>query len=231
MSVRLITEREEDTPKRVFIVGQYKKPFIEMFLSRTGYCGTLNLADADICLFTGGPDVDPQLYGQKKHKTTYLSEQRDTEDLDAYINSEHCLRVGVCRGAQFLNVMNGGSLWQDVNNHRAPHFMVDLQTGQNLWVTSTHHQMMIPGETAYRVAVCHCADRKETDTKIWTKDSAKKRDPEADDWEVLWYEESSSLCFQPHPENISATEELKQYFFQKLWTAHRLHKKRLEKAA
>lgn len=218
--------------KRVYIVGQYKKPYIELFLRRPSFVGTLNIADADIVVFTGGPDVDPQLYGQDKIIQTHLSPFRDKEDLKAWEGSTHCLRVGICRGAQFLNVMNGGKMWQDVDNHRTSHFMFDLQTSQKIWVTSTHHQQMIPHKDAFKVATCHVSERKEDDKRVWKRKDNPKFDDYRDDWEVLWYEDTASLCFQPHPEALDASEELRTYFFQKLHTAYNIyHSQLLAKAS
>lgn len=68
-------------------------------------------------LFTGGPDVDPALYGQKKEDFCgAICEKRDamemklfrlTFDLDKPI-------LGICRGIQLMNVALGGTLYQDI---------------------------------------------------------------------------------------------------------------------
>lgn len=216
--------------RTVYIVGPYQKPFRDLFLSRTGYRGTLNIAEADIVLFTGGPDIDPSLYGEQRHKLTNTSDKRDEEDLKAWAESGHALRVGICRGAQFLNVMCGGKLWQDVDGHRTSHHIFDLQTGQKIFATSTHHQMMIPSPDAYKVAICHVANKKENDAFTWRRPEDTKVDPHREDHEVLWYEEQNCLCFQPHPENLSASVELRTYFFQKLWTAYQIYLRNLQKA-
>jgi putative glutamine amidotransferase len=75
------------------------------------------LAGADALVLTGGPDVDPTRYGQTRHPADY--------GIDAGIDDheEALLRLAVdrdlpilavCRGAQLLNVVFGGTLIQDL---------------------------------------------------------------------------------------------------------------------
>jgi len=78
---------------------------------------------ADFCkacdgiLFTGGVDVDPGMYGEKRHPM--LGETaRYRDSLEARVFSEFYKTekpiLGICRGAQIINVLLGGSLWQDI---------------------------------------------------------------------------------------------------------------------
>jgi len=77
-------------------------------------------------LFTGGQDVDPQMYGQPLY--TFCNEiypPRDTMEtllLNAVIRLDKPI-FGVCRGLQFINAILGGSLYQDIveqMNHKHP---------------------------------------------------------------------------------------------------------------
>jgi putative glutamine amidotransferase len=69
-------------------------------------------------LFTGGHDVNPELYGQEK--TNYCEEICGIRDqMEAYIFREAVLNqkksaLGICRGIQLFNVLLGGSLYQDI---------------------------------------------------------------------------------------------------------------------
>jgi putative glutamine amidotransferase len=73
-----------------------------------------------ICL-SGGPDLDPNAYGARRH-----GELGPTEpSLDAFelaLAREAARRgtplLGICRGAQTLNVARGGTLVQHVDGHR-----------------------------------------------------------------------------------------------------------------
>lgn len=99
----------------------------------------------DAVVFTGGADVTPALYGEEKGDLTNNHEARDIEDVGLFgIAKRRKLPMfGICRGAQFLTVMNGGILRQHVENHALPGVHeITTSTGERLSVTSTHHQMM-----------------------------------------------------------------------------------------
>ena len=68
-------------------------------LADAGYKITLNNEEADIVIFTGGEDVDPSLYHEEKHPTTYSNLNRDLYERDKF---EHIkpnqLAIGICRG-------------------------------------------------------------------------------------------------------------------------------------
>ncbi len=225
-------------PKLVYIVGQNKLPFIRMFEWRNGakpespFLGVTRIENADIVLFGGGADIDPKLYGQKAIAGTHISKMRDDEDIEAYGLANGKVKVGICRGAQFLNVMNGGSLWQDVDHHRTPHSIREIGTSKKIWASSTHHQQMIPGPTATRVAMAEdLSQTKRSDNKIfYRRHGVVDVSPEAIDWEVLWYKGTSSLCFQPHPE-MEAMIQCRAYFFYKLAEVMAEHEKTMEKVA
>jgi gamma-glutamyl-gamma-aminobutyrate hydrolase PuuD len=122
-----------------------------------------NLADADIVLFTGGEDVDPSLYGKQKHHTTYSNIHRDLQEKEIFDQVKpNQLCLGICRGSQFLCVMNKGILVQNVNNHATfgTHQIYD-RLGNVYEITSTHHQMQYPfllPETNYTV-LYHAGNR------------------------------------------------------------------------
>lgn len=103
--------------------------------------------DATVVLFTGGEDVTPELYGKEKHPTTYCNISRDIIEKDIFDSMRpDQVAFGICRGSQFLCVMNGGILVQDCDNHAmyGTHSIVDVATGEKYEITSTHHQMQYP---------------------------------------------------------------------------------------
>ncbi|WP_344757393.1 gamma-glutamyl-gamma-aminobutyrate hydrolase family protein [Gryllotalpicola koreensis] len=73
------------------------------------------LARLDGLIVAGGVDVDPALYGQARHEKTDAPQQvRDAWDLallDAAIAAQVPF-LAICRGAQVLNVLRGGTLHQ-----------------------------------------------------------------------------------------------------------------------
>lgn len=75
------------------------------------------LSGLDGLVLSGGLDVDPQIYGEsERHPTVRVEEDRDLLELPlcrAALASGLPV-LGICRGAQLLNVAAGGRLWQDL---------------------------------------------------------------------------------------------------------------------
>jgi gamma-glutamyl-gamma-aminobutyrate hydrolase PuuD len=119
--------------------------------------------------------------------------------------------AGICRGGQFLNVMNGGKMWQHVNNHAMAgvHPAENIKTGEVIDVTSTHHQMMRPSEQGVILLTASLSTRKETATErvLGKKES---------DIESVFYPKTNNLCFQPHPEYVSVNHPCQVLFFRYL---------------
>ena len=183
---------------RVLVVGggfQYLKMFFD-----AGFKGATSVEDADIICFTGGEDVDPRFYAEKPIPETYYNTKRDELEAQIYGYALGAKKpmIGICRGSQFLNVMNGGKLWQDVNNHaiRGGHDVIDLRSGEVKHnMTSTHHQQMRPADDGEILALASLSTR-----KVSATEKVEREEPEQDDVEVVWYPGSLCLCFQPHPE-------------------------------
>ena len=75
------------------------------------------LADSfDGFLFTGGPDVSPELYGESDRGLCVVSPVRDAKEtqlLKAVLKEDKPV-LGICRGIQIINAALGGTLWQDI---------------------------------------------------------------------------------------------------------------------
>lgn len=189
---------------KVSVVGQDFN-ISNLFNRKPGFDFIRSHPKADILVFTGGADIEPKLYGETPLKETHFSPARDKEDLASWEEFRHSgkLMVGICRGAQFLNVMNGGKLWQHVNNHRSgTHMMIDTLGGDTIEVTSTHHQMMIPSKDAEILGIAFESTEWENQKERWRIASTNNRHDQVPqyDTEIVWYKDSKSLCFQPHPE-------------------------------
>jgi gamma-glutamyl-gamma-aminobutyrate hydrolase PuuD len=159
-----------------------------------------SLKEADIIIFSGGTDISPTIYGEfAVHPLTQRPDRRrDALEGKIYLAAlaKKKVLVGVCRGAQLLNCLNGGTLWQHVDNHRNTTHMVTY-TGPNgdrygVITTSDHHQMMRPAKHARILGVCNKATVKCTATEEHPADDI--------DAEIVWYPRTKSLCYQPHPE-------------------------------
>lgn len=161
-----------------------------------GFSSVTDLKKADLVLFTGGEDVSPHLYGERIHRSTRSNPRRDDIEVKVYKAAlqKKLPMVGICRGGQFLNVMNGGKLYQDIEDHVHPH-IVEHMSGEKFYVTSTHHQGMIPRlKDATIIAVSDLPSRCESPLPNGVSICSAKVH------EVVLYEKTKSLCFQPHPE-------------------------------
>jgi hypothetical protein len=173
--------------------------------------------DADMIVFNGGTDIGTPLYGEKAVYThSSRPSQRDRVEMEIFQNFPNTFKVGICRGSQFLNVMNGGRLWQDVTNHGRSHLMLDIRTGEKVMVTSTHHQMMRPNrEKGIVIGISDEATEKFSEHDHWSARGGVFFDDDHKDTEIVWYPDTRSLCVQGHPEYVPGTH-FAEYFFQLL---------------
>ncbi len=138
--------------KSIYVVGgaiNYANYFI-----RAGWSLTEDMKAADLVMFTGGEDVSPILYNQEKHPRTWASKYRDAEEVAEYKKAAELGKpmIGICRGAQFLTVMAGGKLIQDVTNHAiGGRHLMTLADDRTFPINSLHHQMCDPTGTEHEM--------------------------------------------------------------------------------
>lgn len=202
--------------RKVYVVGG-DRGIEKMFNSHPEYCTTEIFNEADLYCFTGGADVSPELYFAKHHPTTGVNAMRDLEEANAFSAILHLgtPMVGICRGSQFLCVMNGGSLYQDVDKHAIWGTHECFYENENMHVTnyqvtSTHHQMQNPYtlKNAFEIwgfaHLCTYRDSEKIERKKLThRDHA--------DVEIVYWPETKCLGFQGHPEYES--KECRDLFF------------------
>lgn len=222
MSSKTKNKTQEPTKSsrpKIWVVGggmDYIKLFYDL-----GCDGAKNLDDADVVLFTGGADVTPDLYNEPCMPKTNFDRLRDQKEQAIYEAAKtlEIPMVGICRGGQFLNVMNGGSMFQHVTGHAMPGTHLarieippyggrDKSIRRTINVTSTHHQMMRPTEEAIVLMTAQCSYERHTPGKTYIG----KADDDHPDIEAVFYDETNCLCFQPHPEVARAPAELVDFF-------------------
>lgn len=209
--------------KKVYLSpgGAFRSDVRMLWMNNPDYVGTNKVNEADVVCWLGGPDLDPQLYGQSPLDGVHISPSMDKADLEtwALVSDKDVLKVGICRGGQLLNVLCGGSMWQHVNNHSIRHSIYDIHLRIPVSVTSLHHQMMIPADKGATVVAFTCmATEKRNLGTSWkltlpgkdvvlpsdllssrSKLSVKEKFFRTD-YEVLWYKDQRCFCYQPHPE-------------------------------
>lgn len=191
---------------KVFIVNG-SQAYRNLFTS-LGHSLTQKLEDAELVVFTGGADVTPSLYGDTRHCATGIDANRDDDEGEVFkiFRRKTIPMVGICRGAQFLNVMSGGRMYQHVSNHTRDHAITDLETGETVEVSSTHHQMMMPSTDGLLVASSTLGGSRE-----WFDGQVARKDISKEDIEVVYYKQTNCLCFQPHPE-FDGYPQMREYF-------------------
>lgn len=68
-------------------------------------------------LMTGGHDVSPELYGEEpKENCGAVCRERDVMETEIYRRAVEQDKpvLGICRGIQLMNVLEGGTLYQDI---------------------------------------------------------------------------------------------------------------------
>ena len=199
---------------KVFIV-ESSLGYSSMFLAN-GWKVVSDIYDADLVQFTGGADVDPSLYGEVAMPNTHYNRARDDAEIAIYhlARSLNIPMAGICRGAQFLNVMNDGKMYQHVDGHALgrTHPMY-TEDGRTIDVTSTHHQMMIPSDKGIVLAIAHQSKRRE---RMYRGDMYMVETSVHDDVEVVFYPDTKCICYQPHPEYVEADHECQVYYFELL---------------
>lgn len=160
------------------------------------------IRDANIVIFTGGTDISPTIYGEfgAHPKTQRPDKSRDRIEIaiaKAAMANKKCL-VGICRGGQLLNCLNGGKLFQHVDNHgMGDHFtMYQAPSGKivNIMTRGDHHQMMRPAREGAKIIGWA---KRSTIRSTFQEDFVRG---EEIDPEIIWYPSTRTLCFQPHPE-------------------------------
>lgn len=117
----------EDT--QVYIDAVKKTGAIPILLPqiRTVEDANNSLKTVDAIIMTGGEDIGPAYYNEKPmEKLETVKEDRDISDyllLTTAIEKNYPI-LGTCRGMQFLNVVQGGTLYQDFPSQRATDILI-----------------------------------------------------------------------------------------------------------
>ncbi len=184
--------------KRVLFVGNcFLSGAVKMFRD-AGCEPAKNVDDAELVVFLGGADINPDLYNEPRHRTTHFDAARDEAEIAIYHRAE-ILKVpmfGICRGMQFIHAMSGGKLWQDVRHHAGPsHSITDIETGEKLMSTSLHHQMC--RYDGRQVPVAHSS---ETLSKLYCAGSGELTSNSEIELEAAYYPKINAFGTQGHPE-------------------------------
>jgi gamma-glutamyl-gamma-aminobutyrate hydrolase PuuD len=190
--------------KVLILPGDSYSSAVKMF-ERHGWDCVSSNEDFDLICFLGGTDVDPAVYGAERHPMTQtpdtLRDKTEVSWFNEYPTSK--AKVGICRGGQLLNVLNGGGMIQHLGETRSGVVKAqkydDIGSNKYIDVLVDHHQGMINYDTDWCGYQLLRAANHHGDTVVSY---------------ACYHPETKSLCFQPHPEwGHKGTED---YFFQLL---------------
>lgn len=202
MNMYGITSFPDFEGKKAYILGGAFFGDVVRLFAEAGFERADSVEEADVVVFSGGTDVNPALYGAQRHPRTQASNTtRDEYEKAVYelALKEGKIMYGICRGAQFLHVMNGGELWQHVEGHAGPdHLIYDLDDDLCVEVTSYHHQMLALNTKLEVLAVCvdQISRRFESDTMTLALGESETEI----EIEAGYYLDTKCLFVQGHPE-------------------------------
>ncbi len=109
-------------PKILLSIGGKKENYINAVEGAGGEAFAAYLPEVDLSfdalILGGGPDLHPKYYGEEIKGSKNIDRARDEAELklaEAFIKAGKPV-MGICRGAQLLNVYFGGALYQHIDS-------------------------------------------------------------------------------------------------------------------
>ncbi|MCL2547776.1 MAG: gamma-glutamyl-gamma-aminobutyrate hydrolase family protein [Symbiobacteriaceae bacterium] len=107
----------------------------------------------DGLLISGGPDLDPAYYGENPWpKLGSICPERDESEialLKAFLKTGKPI-LGICRGEQALNVVLGGTIYQDLATQYPDAGLIKHAQEGPRWYTS-HQASIVPGSRLHSI--------------------------------------------------------------------------------
>lgn len=170
----------------------------------------------DGLLVPGGPDIDPDLYGEAKIDACgafcRYEDEYDMELIKEAVKQNKPI-LAICRGMQVMNVLYGGTLYQDIPSQ---------------YETNIQHQRIVKGVEIYHTATLDKDSKLAQILGAWenikvnsshhqsVKDLAEgfKVTGKAPDGivESMENEDGSIICVQWHPERMQNEEMYRKLF-------------------
>ena len=176
-------------------------PFRALFQAQTNLAYVDSLKGIDAILLWGGEDISPSLYAETPIPCAGPAQPSDRDlfelELCRQAHQEGKPIIGVCRGSQFVCAFAGGKLVQDVTGHGSSsgHEISTLDF-KNFTVTSSHHQMMYPYNTAHTMLAWSTQKR----SAHYRGLSKNEEEVLVDEPEVVYFPEVNGFAVQCHPE-------------------------------
>lgn len=179
---------------------------------------------ADCYVFTGGQDINPELYGEKCGKHMWNGNfDRDKYEIEMWRLAQKLGKYsfGICRGGQLVCCLSGGKLIQHLE-HPSSH-EIYLNNGNSFRGNSIHHQACYPwnlhndeyellGWCLEESRIHLNGDNKEIEfpSYAYTPEGILMEP------EILWFPKTKSLMCQGHPEMSSYNSPFVKYLNEKI---------------
>lgn len=172
-----------------------------------------NPNDYGLVLFTGGDDVSPELYNHTSPNQCMNNPKRDANEIAVFKHArKHGIRcLGICRGFQFLNVMDGGTMYHHLDNHEGTNHYVLNCFGVEMAVNSLHHQLVNLSKTSGAYSICTTINPINMSMTYYGDKDLPVKAPERE-VEAAIFPGIESAGVQWHPEYLSDTIKSSQFF-------------------
>lgn len=179
-----------------------------------------DLEGADALVVWGGEDISPTLYNHKINRRTgagIIPSRRDSVEWHLMLKAVELgiPIIGVCRGAQMLCALAGGSLYQHVDGHAGvgEHEATDYK-GVTIPVSSLHHQMLNPFGVEHEM-VQWSSERRSKRYFQEDSDTPSEQQPAVEP-EYVWFPKVKGHAIQWHPEYMDENCEANNWL-RTLW--------------
>lgn len=179
-------------------------------------CTSPDQMHSDGCLMLhGGEDISPSIYGQRPTRFTHAGDRPSKRDKREIAFIEKAIKlnipiIGICRGAQLLCAVSGGTVIQDVTGHEWGKHDLTTEDGEYQMTNSIHHQMMNLRGTKHHLIAW--SDPKLSKYYIGEKEQEIEMEKEP---EIVHFPELRALAIQGHPEYLTSVNPFVQYTLRK----------------
>ena len=200
--------------KRLISMGNFygaADPFADLFreviiVGHDGLNPNFRYNKDDVLILGGGADISPSIYNQKPSRYAGAGanlSRRDAVEVDATNRAFDAgiPSLGICRGAQLLCALSGGSLYQHVVNHANSGHLMKMKDGKEYHVSSAHHQMMNPFGTKHELLGWSSEVRSNVHIVENEKNPPVEVEPE-----IVYFLDTKALAIQYHPEFMHDAE-------------------------
>lgn len=175
-----------------------------------------SMKGVDAVVFWGGTDIHPSLYDEPAHMYNQVRglptmPSRDVFEKRAmlYCIANNIPIIGVCRGAQLMCAIAGGSLVQHCHGHNSGTHDIVTVEGEHMQCTSAHHQMMVLQNVPHELLAWSKDKRSRTYEDGWGTNieyMKTAREPE-----IVYFPTVKGLAIQGHPEWMSKSDRFCEY--------------------